>query len=190
MLGRGTFTSYSQFGEDAVLNKILPDKGFYVDVGAYHPHLYSNTYALYKKGWRGVAIDPNPKMKKLFAVFRPRDHFVNVAIGTDKEMTYFSFTDGAYNTLNPENAREHEKKTKLISRTRIRCAPLHTFLIGIEKIDFLNIDAEGQDVEILETYDWKIHPKVIAVEGEAPILESKGYQMVGKAGLTNIWKLK
>ncbi len=47
----------SQFGEDALLGKILPAHGFYVDVGVYHPHLYSNTYALYKKGWSGIAIE-------------------------------------------------------------------------------------------------------------------------------------
>jgi hypothetical protein len=40
----------SQFGEDKVLLTILPKKGRYVDVGAYHPHLYSNTYALYRGG--------------------------------------------------------------------------------------------------------------------------------------------
>ena len=43
---------YSQFGEDKVLNEILKiniNKGFYVDVGCYHPKKHSNTYLLYKK---------------------------------------------------------------------------------------------------------------------------------------------
>ena len=64
VLGRGTFRSYSQFGEDALVNSLFRNKkyGIYVDVGAYHPILYSNTYALYRRGWRGFAIDPNPSL--------------------------------------------------------------------------------------------------------------------------------
>src|SRR3989344_4572766 len=54
--------SYSQSGEDMILRSIFDDKkeGFYVDVGAFHPKLYSNTYYFYKRGWRGINIEPNP----------------------------------------------------------------------------------------------------------------------------------
>ena len=50
---------YSQFGEDKVLQEILKiniNKGFYVDVGAFHPFRYNNTALLYKKGWKGINI--------------------------------------------------------------------------------------------------------------------------------------
>ena len=74
---------YSQFGEDVVLRVLVGDlkkPGFYVDVGAYHPKHLSNTYYFYKKGWRGINIDPNPKSIKLFNLLRPSDINLNVAI--------------------------------------------------------------------------------------------------------------
>ena len=71
--------SYAQSGEDLIVwgelaervprchsATVSQDKGFYVDVGAYHPKLFSNTYLFYKKGWRGICVDPNPKMKELY----------------------------------------------------------------------------------------------------------------------------
>jgi hypothetical protein len=106
-LGRGVQSSYGQYGEDAMIQAGFRSKnnGVYVDVGAYHPVLYSNTYALYKKGWRGIVIDPNPKMKELFASLRPRDTYVSAAIGEEGSATYYSFNDGAYNTLDDALAK-------------------------------------------------------------------------------------
>ena len=54
--------SYSQEGEDLILQRILPQEqvGFYIDVGAHHPFWYSNTALLYEKNWRGMNIDPSP----------------------------------------------------------------------------------------------------------------------------------
>lgn len=72
---------YSQEGEDLLLSRILGDKkdGFYVDVGAHHPFRFSNTYLLYKQGWRGINIDAMPGSMKLFNRFRPRD--INIECG-------------------------------------------------------------------------------------------------------------
>ena len=73
LLRRSVISSYSQFGEDAVLQHLLKKStGTFVDIGAYHPVLYSNTYAFYRRGWSGIVIDPNPRFKKLYRLFRPR----------------------------------------------------------------------------------------------------------------------
>lgn len=84
--------SYAQSGEDIIawgemsgIARNTPT-GFYVDVGAYHPKLFSNTYLFYKKGWKGICIDPNPEMEKLFKWVRPRDRFLNVGVGEVKEL--------------------------------------------------------------------------------------------------------
>ena len=65
--------SYSSFGEDRLILKFLAKRpaGFYVDVGAHEPRDYSNTYALYRRGWRGLAIDPDPDS---IAAFRRDRH--------------------------------------------------------------------------------------------------------------------
>jgi hypothetical protein len=50
--------SYAQEGEDRILMRYFDGrkKGFYLDVGAHHPRLYSNTYLFYNKGWNGIIL--------------------------------------------------------------------------------------------------------------------------------------
>jgi len=62
---------FSQNGEDISFAKmisknVLPPEGFYVDLGAFHPFVYSNTCLLSKLGWRGINIDANPNVINLF----------------------------------------------------------------------------------------------------------------------------
>ena len=51
----------------------LRPNGFYVDVGAFHPFLFSNTAALHRSGWRGVNVEPNPDMAARLRQARPQD---------------------------------------------------------------------------------------------------------------------
>ena len=57
---------YSQWGEDLIIKEFFKRKkiGVYFDVGCFHPIMYSNTCALFKKGWRGVNIDINSRVLK------------------------------------------------------------------------------------------------------------------------------
>src|ERR1041385_1053171 len=92
--------SYSQEGEDMILKRIFDEKknGFYVDVGAYHPKRFSNTYYFYKKGWRGINIDAMPGSRKAFRRQRPRDINVESPISDKHEtLTYYAFDEPAIN---------------------------------------------------------------------------------------------
>ena len=66
--------SYSLLGEDIFLNKYFNNqkKGFYIDVGCYHPISGSNTYLLYKKGWRGMNFDISKLSIDLFNFLREK----------------------------------------------------------------------------------------------------------------------
>src|SRR5579872_3262677 len=83
--------SYSQFGEDMILKSIFRDKtkGFYVDVGAYHPHFISNTHYFYKRGWQGINIDPSPNCMELFRKWRKRDTNLELAVSDIREEKTF-----------------------------------------------------------------------------------------------------
>ncbi|KKT48350.1 MAG: hypothetical protein UW41_C0032G0008 [Candidatus Collierbacteria bacterium GW2011_GWC2_44_18] len=175
--------SYAQSGEDLIawgeLAERVPrchsatvsqDKGFYVDVGAYHPKLFSNTYLFYKKGWRGICVDPNPKMKELYRIARPRDVFLNVGVGAEESVTamsagrqvspchgekglqgdslkagmmeYFEFEEGAANTFSPEQARKNQEVgRKLIGKRMVPILPL-------KKI-FAKYLPKGQQIDLL-----------------------------------------
>jgi FkbM family methyltransferase len=206
-LGRGVRKSYGHQGEDAVVQALLKnvEHGVYVDVGAYHPTLYSNTYVFYKKGWDGIVIDANKDMAPLYALVRPRDTFVHTAIGpTVETKQYYMFADGAYNSFEEERARgwEQSRGLKIKEVRDVSFKPLSAVLKEhtITHIDFLNVDVEGMDFKVLQTHDWAVKPRVIAVEDEsfnpdAPhenqlylYLREKGYELIGLTGMTLIFR--
>lgn len=169
------FKSYSQEGEDMILRRIFAkqQKGFYVDVGAHHPKRFSNTFNFYKKGWRGINIDAMPGSMKLFRRVRPNDINLEIPISNNGQiLTYYVFNEPALNGFSKEisYARQNEKN-KFYIQKEIR---LQTFslseileknLPGNIKIDFLSIDVEGFDFDVLKSNDWeKFKPTVVLVE--------------------------
>lgn len=197
ILGRGVYRSYSVSGEDLIILPFLPTKGgFYVDVGCYHPILYSNTYRLYRNGWKGIVIDPNRHLGRLFHIFRPLDLFIQVAIGRrGGQRTYFSFKDESYNTLDLACVEKYKLKTKLVDSYPVAIRSLAEVLSDVNHIDLLNVDAEGLDLEVLQSYDWRVKPRVIIVEAmpdtpASKFLEERGYGLIGLTRLNSIFLLK
>lgn len=197
ILGRGVYRSYSVSGEDLIILPFLPAKGgFYVDVGCYHPILYSNTYRLYRNGWKGIVIDPNRRLGRLFRIFRPLDLFIQAAIGRGGgQRTYFQFKDESYNTLDLACVEKYKLKTKLISSYPVAIRSLTEVLNDINHIDLLNVDAEGLDLEVLQSYDWRVEPRVIIVEAMpgslvSKFLDGKGYELIGLTRLNSIFLSK
>lgn len=98
--------SFSSAGEDMILRHIIgSDKrnGFFVDVGAYHPTLFSNTYFFYLNGWRGINIEARPGSKALFDRVRPRDTNLELGISRNRgELTYYFIGDDS--TMNSSRA--------------------------------------------------------------------------------------
>jgi len=81
---------YSQHGEDQFIDKYFKGrKGVYIDIGASHPFIISNTYLLYKKGWRGVTVEPIQYLHKRHKQLRPRDTAIKSLIGTIKGKVMF-----------------------------------------------------------------------------------------------------
>ena len=84
---------YSCFGEDLFVKDFFENdnKGYYVDVGSYHPFFWNNTYLLYKKNWNGINIDANPLSTELFNIARKDDYNFNLAV-TNKKSLYLTTT--------------------------------------------------------------------------------------------------
>jgi FkbM family methyltransferase len=197
--------SFSQFGEDLVIEELLNElgikQGFYVDVGAFDPVISSNTLLLFKRGWSGVNIDVDEQKIERFRRARPRDW--NLACGVSKASGRKQFAH--YAAVN---------MTRLITETDEHSVlgdpPLETFEADTKplqvimedspfrgrQIDFLNIDCEGSDLEVLQSLDFAIHqPRVVAVEvldmpAERDIcafMRLKGYEMTHRLGLTRLF---
>jgi FkbM family methyltransferase len=154
--------SYSQEGEDLIIDRILNStkKGFYIDIGAHHPFRFSNTYKFYKKGWNGINIDAMPGSMRIFRQVRPRDINVECGISKNEEiLKYYIFNDKALNTFSITEAqsKNNHENYKIIKILEIETKPLskilETYLKPNTKIDFLTIDVEGLDIEVLESFD-------------------------------------
>jgi FkbM family methyltransferase len=166
--------SFSQEGEDLLLRRLFLNRraGFYVDVGAHHPVRYSNTYSLYRLGWRGINIEPNLSGIRLFERYRPDD--VNLALGVSDEpgkLTYWMFDEPALNSLDKEltERRLAETTYKLIGTKTIPVLRLDSILeMHVPpnvQIDFMTIDTEGHDLAVLQSNNWdRFRPKWLLVE--------------------------
>lgn len=164
--------SYSQVGEDIILDYLVQGKkkGFYVDVGAYHPVHISNTYKFYKRGWRGIQIEPNYRKFRLFEKYRSNTINLNIGIGAEeKESKFYIFDSDAYSTFSEESAKLNERlglrllETRSVSIMRLSSV-FERYANGID-IDFMSIDTEGFDLEVLKTNNWNLYrPNYIIVE--------------------------
>jgi len=163
---------YSQEGESLILDRLFHRRntGFYTDIGAYHPKRFSNTYALYKKGWRGINIDPTPGVKERFNAYRPEDVFVEAAVlSTEGTHDFYMFQEPALNTFSKALADEYQQAGNKLAEVRpIRTRKLSSVLEECnvdQPIDLMSIDVEGHELDVLRSNDWATYrPRVVLVE--------------------------
>lgn len=208
-----TSKAYAQEGEDLILSRLFYGKivrGFYIDVGAHHPKRFSNTYYFYKRGWRGINIEPMPGSKNKFDRIRPKDINLEIPISSkEEELTYYIFNEPALNGFSRELSSEREKLNayKIVKtvemKTKTLGSVLDTFLPKGQNIDFMSIDVEGLDSEVLKSNNWdKYVPMYIIIEDkefsfENPqksevycFLNDQNYQLLAKTLSTLIFRLK
>jgi FkbM family methyltransferase len=176
--------SYAQEGEDIILLRLFASahQGIYIDVGAHDPYRFSNTCALYLRGWHGINIDADSDAIAAFRRERPRD--INLSIGVLQapgKSTLYVFSDPALNTFDEALAREREKLPgyRLAAKREVATERLETILAKYlpegSTIDVLNIDAEGRDLEVLRSNDWRRYrPRCVLVEARIGGLDKLG----------------
>ncbi len=187
-----TQRSYSQAGEDLILNFLLRgrDNGFYVDIGANNPYEQSNTQFFYEKGWSGINIDALPGSMKKFNQVRPRDINLEIPISDQEgQLTYYMFNPSFYNSFREEQSVVYKQyfigKKEIQTQTLASVLELHC---KAPRIDFLTIDVEGWDLPVLRSNNWQqFRPAIIVTEVFNPVqlapsdteigiyLASKGY---------------
>ena len=178
--------SFSQEGEDLVIARLFDGQvtGFYIDIGAHHPTRFSNTYLLYRRGWRGINVDPTPGGMRLFEKKRPEDINLEIAIARNPGTVLLrEFDEPALNTTSSDIAFLRESRG--ISHTRTtpvearRLADVLGDYIppGTSRIDLLSVDTEGADLDVLESNDWDSYrPRLVVIEvlgSSLSVLESK-----------------
>ncbi len=151
--------TFSQFGEDLFVKNFFEkqENGKYVDLGAFHPMRLSNTFLLYKKGWSGTNIDLNPITIDLFNIARSNDKNICCLLADKNNIlrdVYFEDWSAASSLSKNDNLKNKKQMKTRTFESLIN----HDF-------DFLNIDLEGHDYEILQTINFnKFNPKLICIE--------------------------
>ena len=165
----------SQFGEEKFILSFF-DKGYkgkFVDIGCFHPTRHNNTYEMYKSGWYGINIDLNPLTIDLFNFARKKDININAAISNNEENKTLYFVDelNTQNTLEANHLlflkNHHNLKEEEISEQTIKTRRLDKILdsYNFNEIDFMNIDVEGHELNILNSIDFlKYKIKFICIE--------------------------
>lgn len=167
--------SFSQSGEDLIVDYIFHWLGLdavkYLDIGAHHPYILSNTFHFYQKGHSGVLVEPDPQLHAQLERSRQRDQCLNVGAASRSQQTakYYEMSDKALSTFSWDEARRYE------SYGRVRIEAVHEIpLLSVNTIierhfadtpNFISIDVEGLDYEILEGFDFqRYRPEVFCVE--------------------------
>lgn len=165
--------SDSQEGEGLILERIFEGQkaGVYVDVGAHHPIRFSNTHRFYKRGWHGINIEPNPTVLNVFQRQRRRD--INLGFGVAENeglLVYFMFNEPALNSFDrviSENRRSERYKIVAIKDIAVKrlSTILEEYLPACVHIDFMSVDVEGYDLQVLRSNDWsRFRPTCLLVE--------------------------
>lgn len=166
------YKSYSLDREDIIIDKILgyKKKGFYVDVGAYDPRRVNNTKRFYDRGWFGINIEPSKENYNKFILHRKRDINLNLGIGNkNKQMKFYKFIPDTLSTFSIKEKSKYKKLGHNFSGTEFISVRKLSYILNKycpkKKIDFLSIDTEGYDFEVLKSNGWKkFRPKVICIE--------------------------
>jgi FkbM family methyltransferase len=167
--------SYSQAGEDVVVMHLLNDIGIkqikYLDIGANKPTFGSNTYLFYSRGNTGVLVEADPSLIPRLKSYRKRDEILNigVAVSEEKELEFYIFNEPGANTFNKEEAlkRDQQGLHKIVDTIKVPLISINELIKNNFKTypDFMSIDIEGLDLEVLKSLDIVKYPiPIICVE--------------------------
>lgn len=187
--------SRSQLGQDLWVLEQLEWKqgGFFVEFGATDGVLLSNSWLLEKHfGWKGICAEPNPKFFEKLQINRSCTLSSACVYRTSGEQLSFILAD-VFGGLEDRARDDHHASKRdayaaagnLIKVTTISLFDLLRQNGAPAIIDYLSIDTEGSELDILEGFDWNSYQiRCVTVEhnyssqreGIRRLLEAEGYE--------------
>jgi FkbM family methyltransferase len=167
--------SFSQCGEDLIVQYIFNSIGIknpsYIDIGAHHPFYLNNTAIFSLTGSIGVNIEADPKLINRFRKLRQRDLNLNVGITKiDGFKDLYLMSNPTLNTFSKKEAEEYQLTGdyEILNVLKIPTLCMRSLITkycnGVFP-DFLSVDVEGIEMEIIEGIDIMLsYPKVICIE--------------------------
>src|SRR5215467_3896100 len=168
--------SYAQRFEDLYLMRCFAagSDGFYIDIGSGHP-IYDNTsFAFYLKGWHGITVEPNPWLARLSRAVRPRDRHLEALVGATVGEAVFHLVNDFHGLSTMIESHARAAQTQFGKSSQAIVVPITTLKDLCQQyappaFDFLKVDVEGAEPDVLLNGDWRAwRPKVVVVEALAP----------------------
>jgi FkbM family methyltransferase len=191
--------SYAQRFEDLYLMRCFGERtdGFYIDIGSGHPVYDNVSFAFYLRGWRGITVEPNPWLSRLSRAVRPRDRHVEALVGAGSgEATFYQVQEfHGLSTMIEGHAqsalRQFGKRSDAI---RVPLTTLAELCEGEApaSFDFLKVDVEGAESDVLKAGDWRRYrPKIVVVEALAPYTLAPAFEhweaLLAAHGYSYVW---
>jgi len=169
---------FSQYGEERVLNNFFGSKGkgFVVDIGAMDGTTYSNSrYLISNLNWSGLLVEPHPDFfSRLENIYRGNENVTLKNVACFKKNTTVDFhiysdgIDSCVSTISEDfkkrviNAHGDKFKENPI---KVQAVTLDSLMSDCEHVDFLSVDCEGADMDVLQSNNWEENrPSLICIE--------------------------
>lgn len=215
LYNEGFDNSYSQLGQDLAVLEYYNNKegGYFVEVGAADGIELSNTYLLEKKyNWKGICAEPIPEQYKKLVTNRPNSKCSNDAVYYESGMTLqfdiannngtnhsSNLLSGISSHIDTHKATVDTNKSTINVNT-ISLTDLLKQYDAPDFIEYLSLDTEGSEYEILKNFDFdKYKFGLIDVEHNykeprrsqiRELLISKGYEYLRENQFDDCYKYK
>jgi FkbM family methyltransferase len=167
--------SYTQNLEDYHLSLAFAgqETGTYIDIGAGHPVADNVSFWFYERGWHGIVVEPQPGLAVLYEHLRPRDTMVRALIGREGGEMDFHLVERLHGFSTTVQRHAEQAKALGVAYRTVRM-PVMTLAElcrrhRVEQVDFLKVDVEGAEADVLLGGDWqRFRPKIVLAEAIVP----------------------